>query len=323
MKLWFDAMQGIGLDLGFSFDLDFHTIPFHGEDALVEKHYVSKRSRKQKGILVFLAQDEKTHVLCYANADLRKDQQSDEILQFTEFWRQRTSHYPQELIFDSKLTTYKKLDRLNQRGIEFMTLRRRSRNMLRQIDQKPSSAWRRIKLEGTSRVHQTPKILDQKTTLKDYQGPIRQLVINDLGHEDPIFLLTNQLTRSAPKLVQRYAKRMIIENRIEDSIDFFHMDALSSAVAMKVNLDVQLTLMASSLYRLIALRIGNGHESAKSRHIFRDFIDATANITITESEIVVKFQKRAHNPLLIAADFHKTNISIPWLDNKKLRIMLG
>lgn len=323
MQLWFDAMKSIGIDRGFTFDLDFHTIPFHGEDALVEKHYVSKRSRKQKGILVFLAQDAKTSVFCYANADLRKDEQNDEILQFIEFWRQRTGHYPQELIFDSKLTTYQNLDKLNQLGIGFMTLRRRSKKMLQQINQEPLSAWRRIKLEGVSRVYQTPQILDQKITLKDYQGKIRQLVIGDLGHEDPIFLLTNQLTCSAPKLVQRYAKRMIIENRIEDSIDFFHMDALSSAVAMKVNLDVQLTLMASSLYRLMALKIGNGYENAKSRHIFRDFIDATANIKITKSDITVKFQKRAHNPMLIAADFDKTDIRIPWLDNKKLRIMLG
>jgi hypothetical protein len=44
---------------------------------------------------------------------------------------------------------------------------------------------------------------------------------------------------------------MLIENNIEDGIDFFHMDALSSAVAMKVNCDLQLTLMASSLYRLM------------------------------------------------------------------------
>jgi len=41
---------------------------------------------------------------------------------------------------------------------------------------------------------------------------------------------------------------MLIENQIADGIDFFHMDALSSAVAMKVNCDLQLTLMASSLY---------------------------------------------------------------------------
>jgi hypothetical protein len=115
---------------------------------------------------------------------------------------------------------------------------------------------------------------------------------------------------------------MIIENGIEDSIDF-HMDALSSAVAMKVNLDVQLTLMASSLYRLFALKIANRHQKAKSRHLFRDFIDATANIIITEKEVLVKFQKRAHNPLLIAAGFDETDIKVPWLNRKRLRFMLG
>lgn len=162
----------------------------------------------------------------------------------------------------------------------------------------------------------------QKIDLKDYAGQIRQLVIDDLGHEDPIFLLTNQLTGPA-KLIQRYAKRMIIENSIEDSIDFFHMDALSSAVAMKVNLDVQLTLMASSLYRLFAQRIGNGYEKTKSRQLFRDFIDATAIVRITEKDIEIRFQKRSHNPLLIAADFEKTDVHIPWLHNKKLHIALG
>ena len=116
---------------------------------------------------------------------------------------------------------------------------------------------------------------------------------------------------------------MIIENGIEDSIDFFHMDALSSAVAMKVNLDVQLTLMASSLYRLFALKIANRYQKAKSRHLFRDFIDATANIIISEKEVLVKFQKRAHNPLLIAAGFDEIDIKVPWLERKRLRFMLG
>ena len=323
MRLWFDAMATIGIDRGVSFDLDFHTIPFHGEDALIEKHYVSKRSRKQKGILAFLAQDAQTRVFCYANADLRKDKQNDEILQFIDFWNQRTGNFPKELIFDSKLTTYQNLSRINQMGIGFITLRRRSKNMLSELHNQPVSAWRRIELTGFSRIYKTPKILDQKISLKDYQGHIRQLVITELGHEEPIFLMTNQLSRPASKIIDRYAKRMIIENRIEDSIDFFHMDALSSAVAMKVNLDIQLTLMASSLYRLLALKIGNGYQKAKSRHLFRDFIDAAAYIQITENEIIVKFQKRAHNPLLIAAGFNETDIKIPWLENKKLRIILG
>lgn len=104
---------------------------------------------------------------------------------------------------------------------------------------------------------------------------------------------------------------MLIENRIADGVDFFHMDALSSAVAMKVSRDLQLTLMASSLYRLLGERIGNGYATAKSQHIFRDFINAVANVMLTERGITVRFQKRAHNPLLMAAGFAQTNVPVP------------
>ena len=131
-------------------------------------------------------------------------------------------------------------------------------------------------MENVARAYKTPRVLDRQVKLTGYDGPIRQLTIADLGHEEPTLLLTNQLTRSASHLIGRYARRMIIENTIADGIDFFHMDALSSAVAMKVNCDLQLTLMASSLYRLLAVRVGQGYEVAESRHLFRDLVDATA-----------------------------------------------
>ena len=323
MRDWFDTVGRLGLKWGTSFDLDFHTIPFHGDDPLVEKHYVSKRSRRQKGVLAFLAQDAETRVFCYANGESRKDQQNDEILRFVEFWKQRTGRLPEELIFDSKLTTYANLDRVNRMGIQFITLRRRSKKLLDEVATTPTSAWRRVELESVSRVYKTPRVLDRRVVLNDYDGPLRQLTIADLGHEEPTLLLTNQLTRSASHLIGRYAQRMLIENNIEDGVDFFHMDALSSAVALKVNCDLQLTLMASSLYRLLAVRIGNGYESAKSRHLFRDFIDASAVVTISESDVVVKFQKRAHNPMLVAAEFDKTDVKVPWLGDKRLRCVLG
>jgi len=176
------------------------------------------------------------------------------------------------LIFDSKLTTHANLRRLNQLGIDFITLRRRSFGMLQQIYQLHLSAWRRITLPSVSREYRTPLILDQRITLHGYEGPLRQIIAADL-----------------------------IENGIADSIDFFHMDALSSAVAMKVDCDLQLTLMASSLYRLLTRKLQNGHQQARSRHLFRDFVDATALVTIEASAIEVRFQKRAHNPLLLAA----------------------
>jgi hypothetical protein len=178
-------------------------------------------------------------------------------------------------------------------------------------------------LNGVSREYNHPRILDRRTTLTDYDGPVRQVIITDLGHEEPTILLTNQLTRTAAHLVERYAQRMIDENSIADRIDFFQMDALSSAVAMKVNCDLQLTLVASSLYRLLASRIGRGYERAESRHLFQDFVNATAQVTLTESGIRVRYQKRAHNPLLIAARFDTTETRIPWLGRKPLRLVFG
>jgi hypothetical protein len=323
MRRWFDAVSGLGLPRGHSFDLDFHTIPFHGEDALVEKHYVSKRSRRQKGVLAFLVQDADTRVFCYADGQVRKADQNDKILSFVRFWKQRTGGYPQELIFDSKLTTYANLNELNRLGIHFITLRRRSKGLMREIDQTPISAWRSIELKGVSRQYAHPRILDHRITLTDYEGPLRQVTIADLGHEQPTILLSNQLAPMASRLIERYAQRMIIENSIEDGIDFFHMDALSSAVAMKVDCDLQLTLMASSLYRLLAGQIKRGYEHAKSRHLFRDFVDANAQVSIGESEIVVRYQKRAHNPLLVAAGFDQTDTAVPWLRDKRLRLVFG
>ena len=110
-------------------------------------------------------------VFCYANGELRKDDQNDEILRFARFWKERTGRYPEELIFDSKLTTYAKLDELNRLGIRFITLRRRSKGLLREIEQAPASAWRRIELKGVSRQYTHPRILDRRITLGRLRGP--------------------------------------------------------------------------------------------------------------------------------------------------------
>ncbi len=107
------------------------------------------------------------------------------------------------------MTTYAKLNEINRLGIQFITLRRRSPGLVREIDQTPLSAWRRIELKGVSRQYKTPRILDRQITLSDYDGPVRQVIVADLGHEEPTILLTNQLTRTAAKLVGRYAQRMV------------------------------------------------------------------------------------------------------------------
>lgn len=323
MTLWFDEVGKLGLERGVSFNLDFHTIPFHGEDALLEKHYIAKRSRRQKGLLAFIAQEEENQVFCYTNADLRKDEQYDEVLRFVAFWKEKTGKVPEELIFDARLTTYANLDKLNEMNIKFMTLRRRTKKLLHALHELPLSTWRRIELDNIARAYKPPRSYAQEITLKGYAKPIRQIAIQDLGHEEPTILLTNHLAASPVKLIGRYAKRMLVENGIAEAIEFFHMDALSSAVAMQVHCDLLLTMMASSLYRLLGASIGQGYETARANHIFRDFVDATATIELTEQAVIVQWQKRAHNPLLLAAGFDKKCLPIPWLANRTLRLVFG
>ncbi len=322
MDAWHHAARGLGPDLGGgrSFDLDFHTIPFHGEDALLERHYVSKRSRRQRGILAFLARDADARLFAWANASLRKASQNDEILRFAQAWRERTGALPAELVFDSRLTTYANLAQLAQLGIAFLTLRRRTPKMVAELLSQPAADWRKITLSNVGRIYRTPRILERQLRLKDYPGDIRQIAITDLGHEKPTLLLTNQLHEPAARLIDRYARRMVIENTSADAIDFFHMDALSAAVPMKIDLDLQLTLMASTLYRLLAKRVGNGFEIAQASTIFRKLVHSSASIDITPTEIVVSLARRAHNPLLLAADYAATRQPIPWLDNRTLKI---
>lgn len=316
---WIAVLEREKLLGGKSFNLDFHTIPYFGEDEFVERHYLSKRSRSQKSILVFLAQDADSQVVCYSRADLLRRDQADAVLGFVEFWKKSYGRLPAELVFDSRLTTYANLNRLNRMGITFMTLRRRSPGLLREMANLPRSAWRTVQLDIPHRLYQTPKVVDHQISLSRYQGLLRQLFIADLGHEQPTVLLTNDLRTSAAKRITRYAQRMLIENSLADSVDFFHLDALSSSVRLKIDFDVTLTELATGLYRLLGRRLP-GYEAAKSRQLFRHFLNTPAEVEIESRRIQVTLPKRAHNPLLIAAGFGEKATSIPWWDGRPLQI---
>lgn len=323
MEAWQAQVEAAGLARGSSFDLDFHSVPANSSEEPLEKHYISNRSRSQKGILVFLARDAEQRVLRYANAGVIKSEQADEILRFVEFWKKQTGHVPAELVFDSQLTTHAKLSEVNREGIRFITLRRRSRKMLREIYSQPDSAWRRISLPALTRIYRNPKVLDQRVTLPGYDGELRQMTVMELGHEEPTVLLTNHFKLGPVELVTRYAQRMLIENGISEAIQFFHIDALSSMVGMKVDFDMQLTLMASSLYRLMAQRIGRQYSHAQAKRIFRNLLDLSGKVEIGPKTVIVTLDKRAHNPYLVASGLTNRPTPMPWFGNKSLSIQFA
>ncbi len=160
-----------------------------------------------------------------------------------------------------------------------------------------------ITLENIGRACRNPRILEKEIDLKTCSARIRQITITDLERDRPALLLTSQMTEPAASLIDRHARRMVIENMIADAIDFFHMDVLSAAVPLRVNVDMQLTLMAGALYRLLANRAGRGMDAAKAQTIFRELVHARATVEITAREIIVSLGRRAGNSLLIAAGY--------------------
>jgi hypothetical protein len=112
-----------------SFSLDFHPIPYRGEEAILENHYIPCRGLASPSVQSFFAQEHENQVFCYANANLTRDQQAGEVLRFADFWQTLTGNDPQWLYFDSKLTTYAELSRLNERNIFFVTIRRRGESL--------------------------------------------------------------------------------------------------------------------------------------------------------------------------------------------------
>jgi transposase len=302
---------------GGSFNLDFHSIPYYGEHPNLEKSWVAMRSRRQKSVLAFLAQDLTGRAFCYSNADIRKGEEADEILRFIDFWKRVRGELPKHLVFDCKLTTQKNLAAIDKMAIPFITLRARTQKLNREIALLPASAWREVELDVPTRKFRFPKVFAQTVRLADRE--FRQLFIKDLGHEDPTILLSNDRKATAKALITRYAQRMLIENALSDSVRFFHMNALSSAVGLKVDFDMALLVIASGLYRFLAEKM-RGYRDAHAGRIFRDLINIPATVTIDKRGVTVQLHRRAHLPIIVDSGILDAPVKVPWWNNMSLRL---
>jgi len=310
-------IEGSELFKGESFNLDFHSIPYYGEHPLVQCHFVAMRSRRQKSVLTFLAQDIDGRAFCYSNADLRKGDESEEIFKFIAFWKRVHGELPRHLVFDSKLTTLANLARLDKMGITFMTLRGRSPALKKEVALLPASAFREVELDVPTRKYRFPKVYEQAVRIAERN--FRQMFIKDLGHEQSTILLTND-SKSAKNVITRYAKRMLIENALSDAVRFFHMNALSSSVGIKVDFDMALLVIASGLYRQVAKKM-RGYADAQAGHIFRDLINMPATVTVDASEVTVRFHRRAHLPIIIDSGMLDSPVKVPWWNGSTLRML--
>jgi hypothetical protein len=310
------AIVSAGLIEGNDFDLDFHAIMHWGEDAALEKHYVPKRSQRTRAVLTFFAQDADTHHLAYANADLSSAQRAREVIAFCEHWRSLTGHDPGLLVFDQKLTTQQILAELDERGVRFMTLRMRSPSLLKHIETLDPKAWKTVRLDRDGN-YQKPQVVDQTARLSDYPKPIRQLVVRGLGREAPTVIITNHLDATPKYLLERYARRMTIEQRLAEAIRSFHLDALSSAVPLNVDLDVALSVLASAICAALGRRLP-GYTNATPDTLQRRFLQTGGVILKHNDTLTVRLDRRAYSPVLRSADLPDT--TVPWWDSQRLHL---
>jgi transposase len=299
------------------FNLDFHAIRHHGEDTPLEKHYVPRRSQRTRAVLTFFAQDHASTEMVYANADLTKAEQAREIIAFADYWQNVTGADPGLLVFDSKLTTYKVLSELTERGIRWLTLRERGPKLMAELAALPASEWKTVTVERSGRYRQ-PEIHDQIIKIKDIEGPVRQLAVRNIGRDQPTLLITNDLERTTKHLFARYAERMGIENELDAYISGFHLDALSSGLPLNVDLDTTLTVIAGNLYRHLARKLPR-YEHATPDRLWRHFLDSTGTLHVGEDTLTLELRVRTYHPVLIDAGLADQTTPIPWLDDRQLR----
>jgi hypothetical protein len=317
---WVKALSALLFPQPEAFALDFHAIPYRGDDAGLERHYLPRRGKAGTSVLTFFALENDSRVLCYANANLTRDTQGGEPMRFVEFWRELTGTNPHWLYLDSKVMTYTELSALNQLGIHFVTIRRRGGAILRRLERLPANTWQGAVIDTPKRCHQQVRYLDEWVRLPGYEGEARQLAVTGLGREQPTLFLSNNREQTARNLIIRYAGRNRVEDGLGQAVNFFHLDCLASEVRLNVDLDCALTLLANGCYRWLGKQL-RGYENAAAKQLFRRFVETAGVVTVGESRVEVRFDRRSHNPILREAALDRESFPVPWLGDRSITFM--
>lgn len=305
---------------GKTINLDFHAIPHYGEKSKMDANWVGSKHQRLKSAQTLFAQDGESKYLLYVNTNIDREDESNEILNFVDYWIDVKGVIDQTLVFDSKLTTYENLEQLDRTGdgIKFITLRRRGKKIVQKAMDIPEYDWIKVNLKKKKRKYNKFKMFESEIVLPRTQLKVRQVIFKDHGREDPTFLITNNFDIELKTLALHYANRWLIENKFAELVDFFNLNALSSPFMIRIYFDVMLTVIADTLYRLLAKDLKR-FEDCTPKTIFSDFINCRCKGEVVDDEIIIKMKKKATTPIFKSSDVFKKSYSVPWLGNKNLR----
>jgi transposase len=315
MRQWAPALFS-----GGTINLDFHSIPHFGERSEMEKVWCGARNKAMKGANTFFAQDAETNALLYANADVLRKDSSQEVLRFVEYLQGVKGVVDETLVFDSRLTNYKVLGELDEAGVKFITLRRRSKTLKDSTEALGNAQWEKIKLPIPKRKHQKFLAHESEVAIKGCARPLRQIIMKDHGRVEPTYVITNNREIKLIDVLTIYARRWRIENKLAELVDFFNLNALSSPIMVRIHFDLLLSVVASFLYSRLARDLPR-FEKNLAPEIFRRFIDMPGQVRFDGRDFEIRIRKRAHTPVLLGVERLRESVEVPWLDGRRLRLV--
>ena len=316
-KAFVRQADSIGLYDKSIVNLDFHTIPHFGDESVLQEHWAGARNKRMKGALTLMGQDADSRLILYTAADIQRSEADDQILEFLSFWKKTQRGMEPMLIFDSKFTTYANLSELNALGVKFITLRRRGKNLIEGLDS--VGPWKRIHIPHAKRKYQNPQVYESMVEVTGYSGSLRQVVMRGNGHSRPAFLISNDKDSPVERIASDYARRWRVENVISEAVKFFNLNALSSPILTKVHFDVIMTMVADTLYSMLAGKL-RGFEHCDAAKVFRHFVKGKGRVNLNADRLVVTFPRRAHNPILRNAPWHRLPTKVSWLGDVNLEL---
>ena len=311
-KLWVKA----GL-LNDTFNLDFTTIPYWGDDSHLENNWSGKRGRALSSMLAVLAQDPHSGLIDYGSANVKHRDESDVVLEFVDFYRQGTGDAANKLryiVFDSRFTSYQNLGRIDDEGIRFITIRRRGKQMVEKINQLPPKGWKKIRVECAGGKHRSLRVHEEQVFLKGYDRHIRQINITGHGKIKPAVIITNDFDLPLNEVVRKYTQRWIVEKSISEQVSFFHLNLVSSSMVIKVDFDLTMSILANNLYRLLARELDR-YEHLSVQSLYDKFVLNGADVVIKDKTISVQLKKKRTLPLILETMQKYSRIKYPWLNN--------
>lgn len=302
-------------------NLDFTAIPYWGEDEHLENNWSGKRGKALSSMLAVLAHDPDSGIIDYGNTNITHAGESSVVLEFLDFYRGAPGkNNLKYLVFDSKFTNYQNLSKLDDEGVKFITIRRRGKNLVKQIENIPPENWKNIRVEAAGNKKRTLKVSEDIIYLKGYDKKIRQIIITGHGKIKPAIIITNDFELKTQEVVRKYTKRWIVEKSISEQIDFFHLNNVSSSMVIKVDFDLTMSILTHNLYRLLAKDLERyAHHSDQS--IYEKFLLNGADIKVQQEQIHIALKKKRNLPLILEKINYYNDLNYHWLNNKKLNFV--